>query len=58
MPKSKKTRNYDLGQVIGGIIFISLLLGLVLFGMFYETGSQFDSSFFEDVSNAIQWKQD
>jgi len=56
MPKKTRRRSTDPGQIIGAIIFISLLLGLIVLGLLYESGSQFSGSFFDDVSNAMQWK--
>lgn len=56
MPKKIKRRSTDPGQIIGAVIFITLLLGLIYLGMVYESGSQFTGGFFDDVGNAMQWK--
>lgn len=56
MPKKFKRRSTDPAQVIGAVIFITLLLGLILLGLLYESGSQFTGSFFDDVGNSMQWK--
>jgi len=50
----KKRRSYDWGQIIGAIIFIALFIGLIILGLSSETDSQFDNSFFEDVSKAMK----
>lgn len=57
MKKSKRSKKLDIGQLIGAIVFISLFVALVLLGVFYDSGVEFTSTFFEDVSNAIKWKR-
>lgn len=54
MPGKRKHRNIDLGQVIGAIIFIVIFIGLILLGLYSESDSNFDSSFFEDVGRAME----
>lgn len=57
MPQKKfKRRSTDPAQIIGAIIFITLLLGLIILGIVYESGTQFEGKFFDDVGNAIKWK--
>ena len=56
MPRKRKQLNIDAAQIVGAVIIISLFTGLLLLGLFYNPDNQFSSSFFEDVSNAIQWK--
>lgn len=56
MPKKNKRRSTDPAQIIGAVIFITILLVLILLGLMYESGSQFDNSFFDDVGNRMQWK--
>ena len=56
MSKGKKHHNLDKSQIIGAIIFIVLIISLILLGLTYDPDGQYTSSFFEDVSNAIQWK--
>jgi len=58
MPYRNKRKRIDLSQLLGAIIFIALFIGLAFLGMFYNSDTPFSSSFFEDVSNAMQWKQD
>jgi len=55
MPKKHK-KKIDLGQVIGGIIFLSLFLGLIWLAIFYDSNVEYTSSFFEDVSEAMKWQ--
>jgi hypothetical protein len=55
MPKKHK-KKIDLGEVIGGIIFLCLFLGLVWLGIFYDSNVEYTSSFFEDVSEAMKWQ--
>jgi len=57
MPKKYK-KKIDLGQVIGGIIFLTLFLGLVWLGIFYDSNVEYTSSFFEDVSEAMKWRDE
>ena len=56
MKKRKKLSKPATGQVIGAILFISLLVGLVMFAAGYNADGNFSSSFFDDVSNAVQWR--
>lgn len=56
MPKKIKRRSTDPAQIIGAVIFITIILGLIILGVVYESGSQFEGSFFDDVGNAMQWK--
>jgi len=58
MAKKHKRSKVDKGQIIGAIIFISLFIGLILLGLFYESGSQFDSSFFDDLGRVMQGQYD
>lgn len=57
MSNRKNRRKLDKGEIIGAIIFIALILGLILLGLTDSPDDNFSSSFFEDVSNAIQWKK-
>jgi len=56
MISHKKRHKFDKSEIIGAIIFITLILALVLLGLTYSPDAKFSSSFFEDVSNAVQWK--
>lgn len=56
MQKKTRRRSTDPAQIIGAIIFITILLGLIILGVVYESGSQFSGSFFDDVGNTMQWK--
>lgn len=56
MNSQKKRHEFDKSEIIGAIIFIALILALVLLGLTYSPDGTFSSSFFEDVSNAVQWK--
>lgn len=56
MSRKPKRTNIDMAQLVGAAIFISVFVGLLLLGLFYNPDDQFSSSFFEDVANAIQWK--
>lgn len=55
---SRKTvhSRIDIAQLADAMIIISLFVGLLLPGAFYNPDDPFSSSFFEDVANAIQWK--
>jgi len=57
MPKKRKNKTIDLGQIIGAIIFISLFLGLLWLAIFYDSNVEYTSTFFEDVSEAMKWQQ-
>jgi len=57
MPKKNK-KKIDLGEVIGGILFLCLFLGLVWLGIFYDSNVEYTSSFFEDVSEAMKWRDE
>lgn len=52
----KQRHKFDKSEIIGAIIFIALILTLILLGLSYSPDGDFSSSFFEDVSNAIRWK--
>jgi hypothetical protein len=54
MPLKRKQRPVDWGQVIGAIIFIALFVGLILLGIYVKDDGQFDSSFFEDIGEAMK----
>jgi hypothetical protein len=56
MKKSKKHKQFDLGRLFAAIVFVVLMFGLVLFTVYYDPDKQFSNSFFEDISNAIQWR--
>lgn len=57
MSNRKNRKKLDISEFIGAIIFIALISGLILLGMAYTPDSNFSSSFFDDVSNAVQWKK-
>jgi len=54
----KHKKKIDLGEVIGGILFLCLFLGLMYLGIFYESNVEITSSFFEDVSEAMKWRSE
>jgi len=54
MPNKRKRKTIDLGQIIGAVIFIVLLIGLILLGLFVDSDGNFDSSFFEDVGRVME----
>lgn len=56
MKKPKKHAQFDWGRLFAAIIFVVLMFGLVLFAVYYDPDKQFSNSFFEDISNAIQWR--
>lgn len=56
MKKVKRKKKFDIGQLIGAIVFIFLFIALILLAVFYESNVEFTSTFFEDVSDAIKWK--
>lgn len=56
MPNKRKSKAFPTAEVVGGIIFVSLFISLILLAVFYDSSIEFTSSFFEDVSEAIQWK--
>ena len=57
MKKTRQHNEFGLARIIGALIFALLLLGLVVFTFTYDPEKQFSSSFFEDVSDAVQWRQ-
>lgn len=57
MSNRKNRHKFEKSEIIGAIFFIALVLGLILLGLTYNQDENFSSSFFEDVSNAIQWKK-
>ena len=57
MGKFKQKNDITLGKVISAIIIGVLLSALVVFTIYYDPNKQFSNSFFNDVSNAIKWKQ-
>ncbi len=57
MRKIKRKKKFDIGQIIGAIVFIFLFIVLVLLAVFYESNVEFTSTFFKDVSDAIKWKR-
>lgn len=56
MPKKSRRCSTDRGQIIGAVIIITIILGLIVLGVVYESGSQFEGKFFDDVGNTMQWK--
>jgi hypothetical protein len=56
MNKRRKSSDLSFGRIASAIFFIALMVGLVLFAVSYDPQSQFSSNFFEDVSNAVQWR--
>ena len=50
----KKKQPIDIGNVIGGVIFILLFLGLVWLGLYGESGSTYESTFFDDIGSAMK----
>ena len=56
MNKHKKHSDITPGNIIAAIIVGILLAFLIVFAMFYDPDKQFANSFFEDVSNAMQWR--
>ncbi|VAW53581.1 hypothetical protein MNBD_GAMMA07-644 [hydrothermal vent metagenome] len=53
MPQKHKKRPIDWGQVIGATIFITLFIGLIIFGLLNGNDAQFQNSFFEDIGNVM-----
>ena len=56
MNKNRNPNNFTFGHVVGAVIFILIMIGLIVFAAGYDPESQFNNSFFEDVSNAVQWR--
>jgi len=54
MPNKRKSKPFPTAEVIGGIIFVSLFISLILLAVFYDSSVEFTSSFFEDVADAMQ----
>ena len=52
----KKHSEFSMSRLLGAIIFVVMMFGLVLFSVYYDPSKQFSNSFFEDVSNAVQWR--
>lgn len=55
--KKKIFKKFDLGEVIGAIIFLSLFIGLILLAIYYESNIDLNNSFFEDVAETMKWQQ-
>ncbi len=53
MPQKHKKRRLDWGQIIGAIIFITLFLSLIIFGLLNGSDGQFQNSFFEDIGRVM-----
>ena len=53
MKKTTKRKPIDIGNIIGGVIFIALFLGLIYLGLTANNEDPFNSSFFEDVSKVM-----
>ena len=56
MKTRKKHSEFSIGRLIGAIVFVLLMFGLVIFTIYYDPNKQFSSSFFDDVSKAVQWR--
>ena len=56
MNKRRKHSDITSGNIIAAVIIGILLAFLIVFAMFYDPDKQFSNSFFEDVSNAVQWR--
>ena len=57
MSNRNKRHKFDKSEIISAIIFILLIFTLALLGFTYNPDGTFSSSFFDDVSNAVQWKK-
>ena len=53
----KKKQPIDIGTIVGAVIFIALFVGLVLLGIYGESGSTYETGFFEDVGNVMQARE-
>ncbi len=53
MPQKQKKRRFDWGQIIGAIIFITLFLSLIVFGLLSGSDAQFQNGFFEDIGRVM-----
>ncbi len=56
MKKLKRHSDITPGRIIGAIIIGFLLAAMIVFTMYYDPNAQFSNSFFDDVSNAVQWR--
>ena len=56
MKKNSFLSRPDLVQIIGVVISVGIFIGLILLAVYYTPDEQFQNDFFEDVSNAVQWK--
>jgi len=55
MQQKHKKHRLDRGQIIGAFIFILFFLGLILLGLYYDSDTQFENNFFEDVARVMKW---
>lgn len=56
MRTGKKNKSLNPGQLVAAIVFVVVMFGLVLFAAYYDPQRPFSNGFFEDVSNAVQWR--
>jgi hypothetical protein len=56
MSKNRKPNSMTSGHVIGGVIFILIMIGLVLFAAGYDPETPYSTPFFDNVANAVQWR--
>lgn len=56
MKKRKKQNQVTLSSIIGAILFAVLMTGLIVFAMYYDPSKQYSNSFFDDVSEAMKWR--
>lgn len=58
MASKKKSKPIDWGEIIGAVIFIALFAGLILLGLFFDSGNTVSGSFFDDLSKVMQGQYD
>ena len=56
MKSTKKRKSIDWGRLVTAIVFVVLMFGLVLFAVYYDPERKYSNSFFDDISNAVQWR--
>jgi len=55
MKKRKSSLGKSIGRVIAATIWILIMVGLVLFNIYYDPSKQYSGSFFDDVGETMQW---
>ncbi len=55
MKKRKNSLRKSLGRIVAATFWILVIVGLVLFNIYYDPNKQYSNSFFDDVSETMKW---